>query len=46
VIVPRPPYARALYAGGDMDGEIPPDDFKAVAEIIAYVMRPKGKMLD
>lgn len=27
-----------------MDGEIPPDDFKAVAEIIAYVRRPKGKM--
>jgi type III secretion system FlhB-like substrate exporter len=29
-----------------MDGEIPPDDFKVVAEIIDYVMRPKGKMLD
>jgi len=29
-----------------MDGEIPRDDFKAVPEIIAYVMRPRGKMLD
>ena len=43
-IVENPPLARALYAGVDIDEEIPPDHFKAVAEIIGYVMRLKGKM--
>ena len=43
-IVENPPLARALYAGVEIDEEIPPDHFKAVAEIIGYVMRLKGKM--
>ncbi|MGB0629810.1 MAG: flagellar biosynthesis protein FlhB [Alphaproteobacteria bacterium] len=43
-IVENPPLARALYAGVDIDEEIPPDHFKAVAEIIGYVMRLKGEM--
>lgn len=40
-IVENPPLARALYAGVEIDDEIPPDHYKAVAEIIGYVMRLK-----
>jgi flagellar biosynthetic protein FlhB len=43
-IVENPPLARALYAGVEIDQEIPHEHFKAVAEIIGYVMRLKGKM--
>ena len=43
-IVENPPLARALYAGVDVDREIPAEHFKAVAEIIGYVMRLKGKL--
>ena len=43
-IVENPPVARALYAGVEVDQEIPPEHFKAVAEIIGYVFRLKGKM--
>jgi flagellar biosynthetic protein FlhB len=38
-IVSNPPLARALYAGVEVDQEIPPEHYKAVAEIIGYVMR-------
>ncbi len=37
-LFPNPPLARALYAV-PVDGEIPAEHFKAVAEIIAYVWR-------
>ena len=43
-IVENPPIARALYAGVEVDQEIPPEHFKAVAEIIGYVFRLNGKM--
>ncbi len=43
-IVANPPVARALYAAVDLDEEIPPEHYKAVAEIISYVMRLKGKV--
>lgn len=43
-IVENPPLARALYAAVDIDQEIPPDHYKAVAEVIGYVMRLKGKL--
>ena len=43
-IVENPLVARALYANVEVDQEIPPDHFKAVAEIIGYVFRLKGKM--
>jgi len=36
--------ARALYAGVEIDDEIPTEHFKAVAEIIGYVLRLKGKL--
>ncbi len=38
-VVENPPLARALYAGVDLDAEIPPEHYKAVAEVIGYIMR-------
>ena len=42
-IVENPPLARALYAGVELNEEIPPQHFKAVAEVIGYVMRLRGE---
>lgn len=42
-IVENPPLARALHASVELDEEIPPEHFIAVAEVIGYVMRLKGK---
>src|SRR5262245_41613190 len=38
-IVENPPLARALHATVDVDQEIPPEHYQAVAEVIGYVMR-------
>ena len=38
-IIESPPLARALYASAMIDRPIPTEHFKAVAEIIGYVMR-------
>jgi len=38
-IVENPPLARALYATVEIDDEIPPEHYQAVAEVISYVMR-------
>jgi flagellar biosynthesis protein FlhB len=38
-VVENPPLARALHATVDLDQEIPQDHYRAVAEIIGYVMR-------
>jgi flagellar biosynthetic protein FlhB len=43
-IVENPPVARALYAAVEIDQEIPAEQYKAVAEIISYVMRLKGAL--
>jgi len=43
-IVENPPLARALYAAVEIDREIPPEHYKAVAEIVSYVFRLKGKL--
>lgn len=43
-LVENPPLARALYASVELDQEVPPEHYKAVAEIIGYVMRLKGKL--
>ncbi len=40
-IVENPPVARALHASVEIDQEIPPEHYKAVAEIIGYVMNLK-----
>ena len=44
-IVENPPLARALHATVELDEEVPPEHFVAVAEVIGYVMRMKGKTL-
>jgi len=41
-VVENPPLARALYEAVDIDEEIPPEHYKAVAEIISYVMKLRG----
>jgi flagellar biosynthetic protein FlhB len=38
-IVENPAVARALHATVEIDQEIPPEHYKAVAEVISYVMR-------
>jgi flagellar biosynthetic protein FlhB len=38
-VVENPPLARALHATVDIDGEVRPEQYKAVAEVIGYVMR-------
>ena len=43
-IVENPPLSRALYDGVELDQEIPAEHYKAVAEVIGYVMRLKGKL--
>ncbi|MDP6590724.1 MAG: flagellar biosynthesis protein FlhB, partial [Alphaproteobacteria bacterium] len=43
-IVRNPPLTRALYAAVDLDQEVPVEHYKAVAEVIGYVWRLKGKM--
>ncbi len=42
-IVENPPLARALYATVDIDETIPTEHFKAVAEVIGFVMRLKQR---
>lgn len=37
-IVENPPLARALHATVNIDDEIPPEHYRAVAEVIGYVM--------
>jgi flagellar biosynthetic protein FlhB len=43
-VVENPPLARALYATVEIEDEVPPEHYKAVAEVIGYVMRLKGAM--
>ena len=38
-IVENPPLARALYATVEIDEEIPVEHYKAVAEVIGFVMK-------
>lgn len=42
-IVENPPLARALYASVDLDEAIPEQHYKAVAQVIGYVMNLKKK---
>jgi len=43
-VVENPPLARALHAAIEVDDPIPPEHFKAVAQVIGYVMRLQGKL--
>lgn len=40
-IVENPPLARALFKAVDLEEEIPQEHYKAVAEVIGYVMKLK-----
>ncbi len=42
-IVENPPLARALFASVELDHTIPEEHFKAVAEVIGYVMQLKNQ---
>jgi flagellar biosynthesis protein FlhB len=43
-IVENKAVARALFASVEIDQEVPIEHFKAVAEVISYVMRLKGQL--
>jgi flagellar biosynthetic protein FlhB len=43
-VVQNPPLARALPATVEIDEPVPPEHFKAVAQVIGYVMRLKGEL--
>jgi flagellar biosynthesis protein FlhB len=41
-IVENPPLARALHATVELDDPVPPEHYKAVAEVIGFVWRRRG----
>ncbi|HEY1612210.1 MAG TPA: flagellar biosynthesis protein FlhB [Rhizomicrobium sp.] len=43
-IVENPPLARALFATVEVDQVVPAEHYKAVAQVIGYVMRLTGKL--
>ncbi len=43
-VMENPPLARALHATVEVGDEIPTEHYKAVAEVIYYVLRLKGKL--
>lgn len=43
-IYENPPLARALYATVEIDESIPPEHYQAVAQIISFVFKQKGKL--
>lgn len=43
-IVENPPLARALFASVEIDQEIPPEHYKAMAEVISYVFKLKNRL--
>jgi len=43
-VVENPPLARALHAAIEIDDPVPPEHFKAVAQVIGYVLRLQGKL--
>ncbi|EWY37140.1 hypothetical protein N825_21370 [Skermanella stibiiresistens SB22] len=42
-LVENPPLARALFASVEIDQEIPPEHYKAMAEVISYVFKLKNR---
>ena len=43
-VVENPPLARALHASVEVDEAIPPEHYKAVAQIIGYILKLSGKL--
>lgn len=44
IILPNPPLARVLFDQVEVDESVPAEHYKAVAEIISYVFRMRGKL--
>ncbi len=44
-IIENPPLARALYSSIQVGSVIPPEFYKAIAEILAYIYRMMGRKL-
>jgi len=44
MIVENPPLARVLFDTVDIDRVVPPEHYRAVAEVISYVFRLKGRL--
>ena len=44
-IIENPPLARGLFAACDVDDEVTPEFYKAVAEVISYIFRLKRRRL-
>ncbi len=42
-VIENPPLARTLYAVTDLEQEIPEEHYRAVAEVIGFVMRMRNK---
>ena len=42
-VVENPPLARALYATVEINDEVPPEQYQAVAKVIGYVMQLKKR---
>jgi len=42
MIVENPPLARALYGSVEVGQDVPPDFYRAVAEVLAYVYKAAG----
>jgi len=43
-VLENPPLARALYASVEVDEPVPPEHYKAVAQVIGYIYRLTGKI--
>jgi flagellar biosynthetic protein FlhB len=44
-VIENPPLARALYAAVEVDQEVTPEFYKAVAEVISYIFKLKRRRL-
>lgn len=44
IIYENPPLARSLFDVIDVDQTIPPEQYKAVAEVISFVFKQKGRL--
>lgn len=42
-VIENPPLARSLHAALEIDKEIPAEHYKAVAEVIGFVLKRKGR---
>lgn len=43
-VIENPPLARALHASVEVDEMVPPEHYKAVAQVIGYVLKLNGKL--